>query len=705
MPPAVFGRWGVKPEQLLDLLALAGDSSDNIPGVPGIGPKTAAELIVTYGNLESILAHAGEIKQTKRRENLIEFAEDARLSYRLAKLCEEVPVEVTLHDLAIQPPDRARLAKLFAELEFRRLLDEFSSESTEASETPEAGQPKPVNQKRTDMLVDDDKTLKQLMKALEDAGLIAVDSETTSLNCHDADIVGLSFSVKSGEGWYVPIAHRPADMLEPTPRQLPADQVLSTLKPILEDKAKAKCGHNLKYDAQVFRRAGINLAGVRYDSMLLAYCLSPGKYPPSLDNTAADYLNHACIPYSEVAGKGAKQIGFDLVPVDQALPYASEDAEVSLRLARYLKVQLEKEGRLHRHDDIELPLSHVLADMEWVGTKLDESELARLSREFGERLIELETQIHAVAGGEFNIQSPKQLGEVLFERLELPNGKKTKSGQWATGQEVLEAQAEEHEVPRLILEVRQLSKLKSTYTDALQKLVHPQTRRVHTSYNQAITTTGRLSSSNPNLQNIPIRSEEGRRIRKAFVAEKGNVLLAADYSQIELRLMAHFSDDAALKAAFAKGLDIHAATAAAVNQIDTDAVTGEMRRHAKIINFGILYGMSAFGLSKQLGVGRTESQAFIDTYFAQYPTVRAFMDETLEKARAQGYVETLLGHRVYVPEINGKNGMQRAVCGTHSHQCPTAGVSSRYHQGGDDQTAPAAARRSPRSTHDPAGAR
>jgi len=667
---AVSGKWGVTPKQLLDLLALAGDSSDNIPGVPGIGPKTAAELIATYGGLESILAHAGEIRQPKRRKNLIEHAENARLSYRLAKLCEEVPVGISLDALAMRPPDRKRLAELFGRLEFRRLLEEFSGEPPEMSE---AGQPGTASRQRTDLLVDDEQTLKRLVKTLEEAELIAVDTETTSLSCHDADIVGLSFSVRSGEGWYVPIAHRPADMLAPAPKQLPAEKVLGTLRPILEDKTRAKCGHNLKYDSQVFRRAGIDLTGVRYDSMLLAYCLYPGKYAPSLDNTAADYLNHTCIPYSEVAGKGARQIGLALAPIDQALPYASEDAEVSLRLSRYLKVQLEKEGRLERHGGIELPLSHVLADMEWAGTKLDKSELASLSSEFGERLVELEAQIHTTAGGEFNIQSPRQLGEVLFERLKLTGGKKTRSGQWATGQEVLESLAEEHEMPRLILQVRQLSKLKSTYTDALQKLIHPQTGRVHTSYNQAITTTGRLSSSGPNLQNIPIRSEEGRRIRKAFVAEAGNVLLSADYSQVELRLMAHFSNDAALKAAFEQGLDIHAATAAAVNQIDTSAVTGEMRRRAKIINFGILYGMSAFGLSKQLGVGRAESQAFIDAYFAQYPTVRVFMDKTLEKARAEGYVETLLGHRVYVPEINAKNGMQRAYAERTAINAPLQG--------------------------------
>ncbi|MFQ5582642.1 MAG: DNA polymerase I, partial [Mariprofundaceae bacterium] len=463
------------------------------------------------------------------------------------------------------------------------------------------------------------------------------------------------------------------DMLEPAPKQLPRDEVLEALRVVLENTSIPKCGHNLKYDIQVLRRAGIELAGIRYDSMLLAYCLYPGKYAPSLDNTAEDYLGHHCTPFSDVAGKGAKQVTFDLVPIETALPYASEDAEVSLRLTQYLYTRLTDEKRLARHDDIELPLAAVLANMEWTGAKLDKTELAKLSGEFGARISELESRIHDAAGGEFNIQSPKQLGELLFDTLKLPGGKKTKSGQWATGQEVLESLATEHEVPRLILEVRQLAKLKSTYTDALQSLIHAQTGRVHTSYNQAITTTGRLSSSDPNLQNIPIRSEEGRRIRKAFVTEPGNILISADYSQIELRLMAHFSGDAALKAAFAAGQDIHAATAASVNQVALEDVSGEMRRRAKIINFGILYGMGPFGLAKQLGVGREEARAFIDAYFAQYPSVRSFMDETLERARTQGYVETLRGHRVYVPDINAKNGMHRSYAERTAINAPLQG--------------------------------
>jgi len=682
-PTAVREKWGVEPLRIQDLLALAGDSSDNIPGVPGIGPKTAVQLLEEYGDLEGVLSRAGEIKQNKRRENLIEFADDARLSYKLVALDHETPVGLKLDELAIQPPNRSELAHLFKDLEFKRLAEEYegdgggyklTSQERKAPSKTAAEPTKPVERVEcTNRLVDDESSFKELLAALHDADLIAIDSETTSLATHDAGIVGLSFAVKSGEGWYLPIGHRPRDLLDSAPKQLSAEMVLAALKPILEDSGKAKCGHNLKYDRQVLKRVGIDLAGVAADSMLLAYCLYPAKYPPKMDSVAEDYLGHHCISYEEVAGKGAKQINFAHVSIDAALPYAAEDAEVSLRLTEYLKKRLQDEERLERHDEIELPLSSVLADMEWNGTKIDREMLARLSDQFGTRISELESQIHTAAGHEFNIQSPKQLGELLFDTLQIPGGKKTKSGQWATGQEVLEKVAEEHEVPRLILEVRQLSKLKSTYTDALQKLIHPDTGRVHTSYNQAITSTGRLSSSDPNLQNIPIRTEAGRHIRKAFIAEQGNTLLAADYSQIELRLMAHFSQDEALIRAFAEGQDIHATTAAAVNNIDLDDVTGEMRRAAKIINFGILYGMSAFGLSKQLGVGRHESQAFIDAYFDRYPTVRAFMDSTLEKAREQGYVETLLGHRVYLPEINAKNGMHRAYAERTAINAPLQG--------------------------------
>ncbi|MDQ6999536.1 MAG: DNA polymerase I, partial [Mariprofundus sp.] len=603
-------KWGVGPDRIQDLLALAGDSSDNIPGVPGIGPKTAVLLLDTYGDLETVLSRASEIKQTKRRENLIEFADDARLSYRLVALDDQVDVGLELDDLAVQQPDREKLAELFTRLEFRRLMAEFCEDNTTNDTPTEAGKPAtetghapqeiavPATRPRTDRLVDDEASLRSLINQLQQAELIALDTETTSLKTHDADIVGLSFAVRAGEGWYIPVGHRAADLLTPPPKQLPLQLVLDALQPILENEHKAKCGHNLKYDVQVLRRAGIELRGIAADSMLLAYCLYPGKYPPKMDRVAEDYLGHHCIAYEDVAGKGAKQICFDQIPIEKALPYAAEDAEVALRLTHVLRARLEAEQRLERHNEIELPLASVLADMEWTGAHIDAARLGELSARFGERIMELESNIHAAAGETFNIQSPKQLGELLFERLGIPGGKKTKSGQWATGQDVLEALAGEHEVPRLILEVRQLAKLKSTYTDALPKLIHPATGRVHTSFNQAITTTGRLSSSDPNLQNIPIRSSEGREIRKAFTAKPGHVLIAADYSQIELRLMAHFSGDTVLMQAFADGADIHAATAAAVNGIDLADVTGEMRRRAKIINFGILYGMSAFGLAK-----------------------------------------------------------------------------------------------------------
>ncbi len=681
-------KWGVGPDRIHDLLALAGDSADNIPGVPGIGPKTAVLLLEAYGDLEGVLAHASEVKQTKRRENLIEFAESARLSYRLVKLDDQVDVGVKLDDLAVQQPDRQKLANLFSRLEFRRLLAEFSdddaSSTDTAAPTPPA-QPEqariqidqevhpPPELPRTDILVDNESAFHTLLQALQQATLIALDTETTSLATHDADIVGISFSVKAGEGYYVPVGHRAADLLTPAPKQLPLQHVLDVLRPILEDKNIAKCGHNLKYDKQVLRRAGIELRGIAADSMLLAYTLHPAKYPPKMDSVAEDYLAHHCIAFEAVAGKGAKQICFDQVPIETALPYASEDADIALRLTHFLRTRLASENRLKRHDKIELPLASVLADMEWKGAHIDAAKLGELSNRFGERINELEAQIHTAAGEAFNIRSPKQLGVLLFETLSIPGGKKTKSGQWATGQEVLENLADDHEVPRLILEARQLAKLKSTYTDALPKLIHPRTGRVHTSFNQAITTTGRLSSSDPNLQNIPIRSMEGREIRKAFTAERGNILIAADYSQIELRLMAHFSGDAVLSRAFADGADIHAATAAAVNDIDLTDVTGDMRRRAKIINFGILYGMSAFGLSRQLGVARKEAKAFIEAYFARYPSVRGFMDATLEQARADEYVETLLGHRVYVQEINSKNGMRRAYAERTAINAPLQG--------------------------------
>ncbi|WP_038247635.1 DNA polymerase I [Ghiorsea bivora] len=672
-------KWGVEPAKVQDLLALAGDSADNIPGVPGIGPKTALELINTYGDLEGILSHAHEIKQNKRRENLIEFADDARLSYDLVALDEQTPLPLTLDDLKVQKPNREALVKVFAELEFRRLTAEFldgdevvtpsviASPDSEHNEVEEVfAEQKPL----TTIIVDDKAKLADLVNVLNAADLIAVDTETTSLNIHDADLVGLSFSVKAGVGYYVPVAHRGMDLLSEAPKQLDKKSVFSALKPILEDKNKAKCLQNNKYDKQILRNEGITLQGVKFDTMLMAYVLEAGQ-AVNMDKLALKYLGHECVSFESIAGKGVKQITFDLIGIEEAAKYAAEDAEVTLRLCHKFQDKLGE--HIKRHDDIELPLSFVLADMEWDGAYIDVAQLHTLSTKFGERIDALQTKIFAAAGQEFNIQSPKQLGVLLFETLGIEGGKKTKSGQWATGQEVLEKLAAEHEVPRLILEVRSLSKLKSTYTDALQKMINKKTGRVHTSYNQAVTTTGRLSSTNPNLQNIPIRSEEGREIRKAFVAEAGNQLIAADYSQIELRLMAHFSGDANLKQAFADGLDIHAATAASVNQIPLEEVTGEQRRQAKAVNFGILYGMSAFGLAKQLGVSRGDAKAFIEAYFAQYPTVQTFMDSTLEKARVQGYVETLLGHRVQVPDINSSNGMQKAYAERTAINAPLQG--------------------------------
>ncbi len=647
-------RWGVCPHKIRDLLALTGDASDNIPGIPGIGAKTAAQLLQQYGSLEGVLSHAQEIKQPRRRRLLLEYADAARLSRRLVQLEEHAPLDVGIEDLRLRPPDPSRLIHLFKRLEFRRLLAELEEEA------PAASGEERFAPERTDLLVDSEERLQRLLAELKGSELFAVDTETTSLACHDADIVGIAFATRPGEAWYIPIGHEAAAESEERPPQLSRSRVLEALRPILEDPRRPKCGHNLKYDIQVFRRAGIEFAGIRHDSLLLAYCLYPGKYPPSLDAVARDYLDYRCIPYHAVTGKGKRRINFAHVPIDKALPYAAEDADIALRLCRLLRQKLADEGRLKRHDEIELPLSFVLADMEWIGAHVDAGILTRLSQRFGERIRELEHRIHAAAGKAFNIHSPRQLGEILFDHLRLPGGKRTRSGQWATGQQVLEALAEKHEVPRLILEARQLAKLKSTYTDALRRLIHPQTGRIHTSYNQAVTSTGRLSSSDPNLQNIPIRSREGREIRKAFTAESGRTLIAADYSQIELRLLAHFSGDEVLRAAFIRGTDIHAATAAAVNQVALDEVTGAMRRRAKIINFGILYGMSAFGLARQLGIDQEKAQAFIDAYFQRHPGVRRFMLATLEEARRQGYVETLLGHRVYIPEINAANDTRRA---------------------------------------------
>ncbi len=599
-----------------------------------------------------MLAAADTIKQKKRRENLLAQADIARTAYRLVALDDAVPLEVGLDQLQLQEPDKARLGALLDRFRLDRLRALFDLDEAPAEVATQA------NAARVDRLVNDSETLKALCAALRGAELIAIDSETDDLACRSANLVGLSFATEAGCGWYLPLGHRDAEGNR-CPDQLPFEPTLAALKPILEDPAIAKCGHNLKFDRQILRRAGITLAGVRYDSMLLAYSLNPGGQPPKLDRVAEEQLGHRCIPFAQVAGKGAKQITFDRVPIATALPYAAEDAEVALRLTHKLAEQLRQDGRLARHHDIELPLSEVLADMEWQGITLDADLLGALSTQLGERIAALEEEIQQVAGSEINIHSPKQLGVLLFEQLGLPGGKRTKSGQWSTTQAVLEQLAFSHEIPQRILELRSLAKLKSTYTDALPRLINRQTGRVHTSYNQAVTSTGRLSSSDPNLQNIPIRSREGREIRRAFIADRGCLLIAADYSQIELRLMAHLAEDAGLIAAFANDEDIHAATAAAIHQVAQGDVTRDMRRAAKAINFGIIYGISGFGLAKQLGIARGEAQRFIDAWFAQYPGVKAFMERTKNAAKERGFVETLLGHRIHLPEINDRNAMRR----------------------------------------------
>jgi len=648
----VTRKWGVSPGKIQDLLALTGDKADNIPGVAGIGPKTAALLLDTYGSMEGVLQAADSIKQKKRRENLLEQADIARTAYRLVALDYDVPVPHTLDQLRFASPDKQALGVLLDRFRLDRLRTLFDLDA------PLSNDLQLVNTTRTDHLVDNIDTLNALCAALRGAELMAFDTETDSLACRSANLVGLSFATEAGSAWYVPLGHRDVQG-QRCSNQLETASTLAVLKPILEDGTIAKCGHNLKFDCQILRRVGITLAGVQFDSMLLAYALNPGGQPPKLDRVAEEYLNQRCIAFEEVVGKGAKQITFDRVPIARALPYAAEDAEVAWRLAQKLSEQLQADSRLLRHSSIELPLSKVLADMEWQGVKLDHPLLTTLSEQLGQRIAALETEIQQTAGEGINIHSPKQLGVLLFETLGLPGGKRTKSGQWSTTQAVLEQLAFSHDIPRRILELRSLSKLKSTYTDSLPKLINPLSGRVHTSYNQAITSTGRLSSSDPNLQNIPIRSREGREIRRAFIADDGCLLIAADYSQIELRLMAHLANDAGLITAFANDEDIHAATAAAIHQVAQTDVTRDMRRAAKAINFGIIYGISGFGLAKQLGVARKEAQRFIDAWFDQYPKVKTFMEQTKVKAKTQGFVETLMGHRINLPEINDRNGMRR----------------------------------------------
>jgi DNA polymerase-1 len=664
-PDEVVEKFGVPPDKVVEVQALAGDSVDNVPGVPGIGVKTAAQLIEEYGDLETLLARAEEIKQPKRRQNLVDFAEQARVSRRLVELKDDVPVEEDLADFAKREPEPEALRAFLERYEFRsiltRLADQLGGGEAEAE--------KPAGASAGYELVTDMKALKRWIAEAEAAGLVAVDTETTGLDPLRVELVGISLSVTAGSASYIPLAHRqgaPAGELDLAGEggglvkgQLPRDKAVKALKPLLEDPGVLKVGQNIKYDMLIFARHGVAVAPID-DTMLLSYVIDAGAHGHGMDELAELHLGHETIKFKDVAGSGRSQVTFDFVPLDKALDYAAEDAEVTLRLHQALKPQLLAGRLVTVYETLERPLVPVLAEMELTGIKVDRAALARLSNDFATRAAELEEEIYRLAGREFTIGSPKQLGEILFDEMGLDSGKKTKSGAYATGADVLQyLAAQGHQLPAKVLDWRQLSKLKSTYTDALQEQINPETGRVHTSYSQAVASTGRLSSNDPNLQNIPVRTEEGRKIRRAFVAEKGMKLVSLDYSQIELRLAAHIAQVEPLRQAFLDGQDIHAITAAQVFNIPVEGMDPMVRRKAKAINFGIIYGISAFGLANQLGIPQAEAKAYIQAYFERYPGIRDYMERTKAECKEQGFVTTLFGRKVHVPGIRDKNPARR----------------------------------------------
>ncbi len=676
-------RFGVPPERIVDWLALVGDSSDNIPGVPRVGPKTAAKWLRQYGSLDGIVRHADEIPG-KAGESLRAHLDQLALSRELARIRTDLDLDVDPASLRRRPPDLERLRALLQRLEFTSWLRELPrAGAPEAAPTraaaaggaqkraggPPAEGGAPEAAPRYELVLDE-AALGRWLERLRAAPLFAFDTETTSLDYMEAQVVGVSFAVAPGEAAYVPLAHD----YEGAPAQLDREAVLERLRPLLEDPDRPKLGHNLKYDMSVLANHGIALAGLAYDTMLESYVLNSTASRHDLDSLALKYLGHRNIAYHEVAGKGTGQVDFNQVRLDQAGPYAAEDADIALRLHERLWPELAAQpGPRRVFEEIEMPLVPVLSRMERTGVLVDVASLREQSRLLARRMREIEAEAHRLAGEPFNLASPKQIQEILYGRLGLPVLARTPRGQPSTAESVLAELATQYELPRLILDYRQLAKLKSTYADRLPEQVDPRTGRVHTSYHQAVAATGRLSSSDPNLQNIPVRTEEGRRIRRAFVAPAGWKLLAADYSQIELRIMAHLSGDEGLLAAFAEGRDIHAATAAEVFGTALEAVSAEQRRAAKAINFGLIYGMSAFGLARQLGIEREAAQSYVDLYFARYPKVKAFMDAMREKARREGYVETLFGRRLYVPEIRSRNAQRRQYAERTAINAPMQG--------------------------------
>lgn len=665
-------KFNIPPERIIDYLALIGDTSDNIPGIPKVGPKTAVKWLEKYGDLDTIIAHANDIGG-KVGDNLRDNLEQLSLARQLTTIKEDVPLDKTIEGLHLNQPDRAQLKELFQTLEFKNWLTSLEKGTLfQQGNESLSSQPSKAPEVHYETLLSEADFNRWLDKLTQNRRF-AFDTETTSLNAMDAELVGLSFACTPYEAAYVPVAHD----YEGAPQQLDRDWVLEKIKPLLEDESMTKVLHHLKYDAGVLGKYGIEMKGEVFDTMLESYVLNSTASRHDMDSLASFYLQHQTIHYEDVAGKGAKQIPFQQVPLDNASPYAAEDADVTLRLHESIYPRLSDEPELLSVlTDIELPLVPVLLRMEQKGVLIDKDKLNQQSAALAERLETLEQKVHTLAGGSFNLNSPKQLQEVLFVNLNLPVLQKTPKGQPSTSEAVLQELAHEYELPKLILEYRSLSKLKSTYTDKLPEQIHPRTGRVHTSYHQGVTATGRLSSSEPNLQNIPIRTPEGRQVRDAFIAPEGSVLLAADYSQIELRIMAHLSQDPGLLKAFKEKQDVHRSTAAEVFGVSLGEVTDLQRRHAKAINFGLMYGMSAFGLSQQMEVSRGEAQAFMDTYFKRFPGVQAFMESIREKAQQQGYVETLFNRRLYLPEIRSKNGARRKAAERAAINAPMQGTAA-----------------------------
>ena len=675
-PSSVIEKFGVKPEQMIDYLALIGDTSDNIPGIPKVGPKTASKWLLTYGNLDNLLQHKEEIAG-KVGDNLRDNIEQLALSKNLVTIRTELSLPQSFADLELGRANQPKVIDQYKSLEFKSWLQEFNRESlNQQNQADQATAEIPTSQQLDTshyQLVLDEPSFESWLQKINQAPLTAFDTETTDLDAMNAQLVGFSLCIKAGEACYVPLSHQYLD----APQQLDKQWVLQKMKPWLESPSQAKVGQNLKYDSKVLSNEGIQLRGIAHDTMLQSYLNNSVVGRHDMDSLALRHLNHQSISFEEVAGKGKQQLRFDQIPLEQAGAYAAEDADVTLRLHQCLFPKIETHPKiLSLYQDVEMPLVALLAKIERQGVLIDASELEKQSLEIAHRLKQLELEAFAIAECEFNLSSPKQLQQILFEKLKHPVVKKTPKGQPSTAEEVLQELAYDFPLPKLLMEHRSLSKLKSTYTDKLPLQINRTTGRVHTSYHQAVTATGRLSSADPNLQNIPIRTEQGRRIRKAFICPPETKIIAADYSQIELRIMAHLSQDKGLLYAFENGIDVHRATAAEVFEVDKNAVTSDQRRHAKAINFGLIYGMSAFGLAKQLGIGRDEAQHYMYKYFARYPGVEDYMENVKIKARKQGFVETILGRRLYLPQINAKNGLHRKAAERTAINAPMQGTAA-----------------------------